>query len=84
MILKTTQTWNKCNFLIQFFKNPCQINKDILNNEALESFSLKSGAKQGLSSLFDIGLKILVGVMRCEAKLIVIATRKKTKLFAYD
>lgn len=83
MILKTTQTWNKCNFLIQFFKNPCQINKDILNNKALESFSLKSGAKQGLS-LFDIGLKILVDVMRCEAKLIGIAIRKKTKLFAYD
>lgn len=84
--LKIIQTWNKCSFLIQFKKKPVKsIGNNVLNSDApLETVSLKSGTKQELSSLFNIGLKILTAVIRHEAKLIVIVTGKETKLLFVD
>lgn len=64
-------------------KNPIKsTGNNILNSEEpLEAFSLKPGPKHKSSSLFNVDLQILVGVMRHEAKLIVIATRKRQNYY---
>lgn len=79
---KEHTTLNKCSFLTWiFFKSTKTTSNHVLNYETPpDAFLLKSRANLG-SLLFSTGPKIFMGIMRCEAKLIVMILERRQNYY---